>query len=49
MPSLVNQAGQLWERWLAERWHGPIGPADQRRIKEFAADLWEASVAAPLI
>lgn len=26
-----------------------LGSADQRRIKEFAADLWEASVAAPLI
>ena len=26
-----------------------LSPADQRRIKEFAADLWEASVAAPLI
>jgi len=26
-----------------------LGPADQRRIKEFAADLWEASVPAPLI
>ena len=26
-----------------------LEPADRRRIKEFAADLWEASVAAPLI
>jgi flavodoxin len=26
-----------------------LGPADLRRVKEFAADLWEASVPAPLI
>ena len=29
-------------------WKG-LGPADQRRIKEFAAEAWEASVPAPLI
>lgn len=29
-------------------WDGP-GPAERRRIKEFAADVWEASVAAPLV
>jgi len=26
-----------------------LGPADLRQVKEFAADLWEASVPAPLI
>jgi flavodoxin len=26
-----------------------LGPADLRRVKEFAADLWEASVPAPMI
>ena len=26
-----------------------LSPADLRRVKEFAADLWEASVSAPLI
>ena len=29
-------------------WKG-LGPADRRRIKEFAADVWEASVPAPLV
>jgi flavodoxin len=29
-------------------WKG-LGPTDRRRIKEFAADVWEASVPAPLV
>ena len=33
----------------AFRFSKALGPADLRRVKEFAADLWEASMPAPLI